>query len=74
MPTLKIDGKEYDVETFPKPAQDQYLALQYVDGEITRLQSQLAAMQTARIAYGKALAEALINVPTVEGGDTLKLG
>lgn len=74
MATIMIDGKEYAVDTFPKPAQDQFNSLQYVDGEITRMQAQMAAMQTARIAYGRALAEALINVPTVDGGDTLKLG
>ena len=43
--------------------------LQFVDSEFTRLQGQSAVFQTARIAYAKALGEAL---PKFEG-DTIKL-
>ena len=74
MPMITIDSKEYDFDTLPQKAKEQLAAMQFVDGEVQRLQAQLAAMQTARIAYGKALQEALINVPTPDGGDTLKLG
>ncbi len=73
MPKITIDSKEYDYDTLPQKAKEQLVAIQFVDGEVQRLQAQLAAMQTARIAYGKALQEALINVPTPDGGDTLKL-
>jgi hypothetical protein len=71
---ITIDSKEYDFDTLPQKAKEQLAAMQFVDGEVQRLQAQLAAMQTARIAYGKALKESLINAPTPEGGDTLKLG
>ena len=74
MPKITIDSKEYDFDTLPQKAKEQLSAMQFVDGEVQRLQAQIAAMQTARIAYGKALQEALINVPTPDGGDTLKLG
>ena len=74
MPIIKIDNKEYDFDTLPQQAREQLQALQYVDAEIQRLQAQMAAMQTARIAYGKALQEALINAPSPTEGDTLKLG
>ena len=74
MPMITIDSKEYDFDTLPQKAKEQLAAMQFVDGEVQRLQAQLAAMQTARIAYGKALKESLINAPTPEGGDTLKLG
>lgn len=73
MPTIKINGQEYDYDTLPQNAKEQLAAMQFVDADLQRLQARVAAMQTARIAYGKALAEALINVPTPEGGDTLKL-
>jgi hypothetical protein len=36
-------------------AKSQIVNIQVVDGEIARLKQQLAIMQTARNAYGKAL-------------------
>ena len=55
-------------------------SLQYVDSELARLQAQAAALQTARIAYGRALKETLENGSApkqeevaVEGlGDTIQ--
>jgi hypothetical protein len=74
MPIISIDGKEYDFDTLPQKAKEQLAAMRFVDGDIKQLQARLAAMQTARIAYGKALQDSLVNAPTPEGGDTLKLG
>jgi hypothetical protein len=74
MPVITIDGKEYEFDKLPQFAKEQLQSIQFVDSEITRLQAKLAAMQTARIAYGKALQDALTNAPTPEGGDTLSLG
>ena len=34
-------------------------SLQYVDSELARLQAQAAALQTARLAYGRALKQTL---------------
>ena len=70
MPTIKVDNKEYDVDSLSTEAKAQLLSIQFVDNEIARLQGQLAAMQTARNAYGKALSSLL---PVLGTGDTIKL-
>ena len=70
MTTVKIDNIEYDVDTLSDDAKGQLGSLQFVDLEIGRMQAHLAAMQTARIAYGNALRGAL---PQPFAGDTIKL-
>jgi len=70
MPTIKIDDKEYDVATLSDEAKNQLASIQFVDSELARLQTKAAALQTARMAYSKALQAAL---PGVGGEDTLKL-
>ena len=69
MPTIKIDNVDYDTDKLTDEAKAQLISLQFCDQELARLQSQAAAYQTARIAYAKALKEAL---PTAPVGDTLK--
>jgi hypothetical protein len=69
MPILKIDNKEYDLDTLSDEAKAQLASMQFCDQELARLQAQAAAYQTARMAYAKALKEAL---PTAPIGDTLK--
>ena len=69
MPTIKIDNIDYDLDTISNEAKAQLAAMQFCDQELARLQSQAAAYQTARMAYAKALKEAL---PTAPIGDTLK--
>ena len=59
MATVTIDEKEYDVETLSEEAKGQLMSLQFVDAELQRLQAQAAILQTARVAYSKALNEAL---------------
>lgn len=73
MTVIKIDNKEYDFDTLPQSAKDQLQSLQFVDTELTRLQAHAAVLQTARIAYGKALQESLLATPPYMGGDTIKL-
>ena len=70
MPTIKIDDKDYDVDTLSDEAKNQLASLQFVDSELARLQAKAAALQTARMAYSKALQAAL---PAIGGSDTLKL-
>ena len=53
--TWTINDKEYDVDDLSDTAKSQIVNIQVVDGEIARLKQQLAIMQTARNAYGKAL-------------------
>jgi hypothetical protein len=50
-------------------ARAQLQSLQFVDGELARLQAQTAVLQTARAAYAKALNAAL---PALLAGDTMK--
>jgi hypothetical protein len=69
MPTIKIDNIDYDTDKLSDEAKAQLASIQFCDQELARLQSQAAAYQTARIAYAKALKEAL---PTAPIGDTLK--
>jgi hypothetical protein len=59
MPSIKIDDKEYDVDTLSNEAKAQLASIQFCDQELQRLQAQAAAYQTARMAYAKALNEAL---------------
>jgi len=59
MATITIDGKEYDVESLSDETKAQLGSLQYVDSELARLQAQAATLQTARIAYGRALKQSL---------------
>lgn len=71
MPTITIDNKNYDLDSLSKDAKAQLASLQFVDAELARLQAQAAALQTARMAYAKALQAAL---PALPQSDTVKLG
>ena len=69
MTTINIDNVEYDTDKLSDDAKAQLVSLQFCDQELQRLQAQAAAMQTARMAYAKALQSAL---PAMPLGDTLK--
>lgn len=69
MPIIKIDNIDYDTDTLSDEAKAQLISMQFCDQELARLQAQAAAYQTARLAYAKALNEALPKAPV---GDTLK--
>jgi hypothetical protein len=69
MTTINIDNIEYDTDKLSDEAKAQLVSLQFCDQELARLQAQAAAIQTARMAYAKALQAAL---PTAPLGDTLK--
>ena len=59
MNKIKIDGKEYDIDALSDDAKAQLGSLRFVDSELARAQASLAALQTARLAYGRALKELL---------------
>ncbi len=59
MTTIKIDEKEYDLDQLSEEAKAQLASLQFVDAELQRLNAQSAVLQTARMAYSKALTNAL---------------
>ncbi len=55
MPNITIDGKEYDLDTLSDEAKQQLSSLQYVQGEIKRLNANLAVFKTASASYSMAL-------------------
>ncbi len=59
MANVTIDGVEYDRDDLSEEAVAQLQSIEFVDGEIARLQAHLAAMQTSRNAYANALAQLL---------------
>ena len=59
MATITIDGKVYDIDSLSEESKAQLVNLRYVDSELARLQAQAATLQTARIAYGRALKQTL---------------
>ncbi len=59
MTTVTVDNVEYELDQLSDDAKAQLASLQYVDAELGRLSAQVAAMQTARIAYANALKVAL---------------
>jgi multidrug resistance efflux pump len=69
MPTFKIDNQDYELDQLSADAKAQLAAMQFCDQELARLQAQAALYQTARLAYAKALKEAL---PTAPVGDTIR--
>ena len=68
MAKITIDNKEYDTELLSEEAKGQLASIQFVDTELARLQAKAAALQTARVAYGKELNRLL----EAYGGDTIK--
>ena len=75
MSSIKIDNIDYDLDTLSDDAKVQLQMLQIAEQEVQRLQAQLAMIQTARIAYAKALKEALLSPleQLIAKGDTIKL-
>jgi len=69
MSTITIDNQAYDLDTLSDDAKAQLTSMQFVDAELARLQAQTAVLQTARMAYSKALQAAL---PVLPAGDTMK--
>ena len=61
MTTLKIDDMEYDTEEMSEVALANFRSMQFVDAEIARCQANIAALNTARIAYGEALKQELVD-------------
>ena len=59
MPTIKIDGKDYELDQLSGETKAQLGNVQFVDSELQRVNAMVAVLQTARIAYAKALNEAL---------------
>lgn len=69
MSNITIDNQDYDLDHLSDEAKAQLQSLQFVDAELARLGAQTAVLQTARMAYSKALQAAL---PAMPMGDTMK--
>ena len=73
MTTITIDNHTYDLDTRSPDARAQLTSLQFIDAELARLQAQAAVLQTARMAYSKALKAALPSVlEQAQASDTMK--
>ena len=59
MVKITIDGKDFDTDQLSDEVKGNLAAMQFTDAEIQRLQAKLAAMQTARMAYARAVQEGL---------------
>jgi hypothetical protein len=70
MTTIKIDNKEYDLDTLSDECKAQLASIQYCDQEINRLQVKTAVLNTAKNAYLQALKKSL---HVFSGSDTIKL-
>jgi hypothetical protein len=70
MATIKIDNIDYDTDKLSDEAKAQLVSIQFCDQELARLQAKAAALQTARIAYAKALNGQLDPISAL--GDSIK--
>ena len=70
MTTIKIDNKEYELDSLSEECKAQLASIQFVDQELARLQAQASVLQTAKAAYLQGLKASL---PVVGGSDTIKL-
>ena len=65
MANIKIDGKEYDIDSLPQEVKGQLAALQQCDQKITSWNMNIALAQTARGAYAAELSLLLEKVAVV---------
>jgi len=59
MPTITIDGKEFELDDLSKDAKAQIDSIVLCDRKLAELHSEAAIVQTARNAYVAALQELL---------------
>ena len=62
MPIVTIDNVEYELDSLSDETKGNLAGMQFVDGELARLQAKAATLQTARAAYARALYELLPKV------------
>ena len=63
MPTIKIDGKDYDTEKLSKEVKVELARLRQCDQKIHQLEVDLAIAQTARKSYAMALKKLMPKTP-----------
>ena len=70
MSKITIDNEEYDLESLSDEVKNNLQMLALTDQEIQRLQAQVAMVQTARIAYARAVQA---NLPDASGDETVTM-
>ena len=55
MAKVTIDGKEYDIDGLSDKAKEQLASIQFVQGELKKLEGQMSVYRTASAAYTQAL-------------------
>ena len=55
MASVTIDGKDFDLESLSDAAKANLASLQFVQGELQRLNAQIAVYKTAETAYSRAV-------------------
>ena len=55
MAKVNIDGKEYEFDDLSDKAKANLVSLQFVQGELKRLNAQVAVYKTAEVGYVKEL-------------------
>ena len=55
MASVNIDGKDYNIDDLSDEAKSQLGSLQFVQGELKKLEGQMAVYRTAASAYSSAL-------------------
>ena len=72
MASIKIDGKEYDIDSLPQEVKSQFAALQQCDQKINSWNMNIALAQTARGAYAAEL-NLLLEQVEVVGAEKVEL-
>ena len=55
MAKVNIDGQDYEFDDLSDKAKAQLLSLQFVQGELKRLEAQIAVFKTAEVGYMREL-------------------
>ena len=55
MPKITIDGVDYHSEDLSENGKAQLASLQFLEGQMQRIQHEIAVYQTAQITYAQAL-------------------
>lgn len=63
MSTVTIDDVEYETDSMSEEALANLKSLQFVDGELARLNAKMSVLSTARNAYASALQQHLAAGP-----------
>jgi hypothetical protein len=63
---IKVDNKEYEIDSLSDESKAQLVSIQFVDNELQRLSNKAAALQTARLGYVKALQSSLESADGIE--------